>query len=194
MYVCPVHEGPAPRLNLLRTRRTFTQVLNISEAEAEFYLSSANYDLAVAVSLFLDTSSDNQQARRRRTGPQYDRQIEIVGLPEGWTSYVSSYKWPKKVYFRHIETGTEQLEDPDVDTTVGFPSIHDPFHDEPPPLAEMATEDEPGSTMTTSLPMAPATSPSPIFASAPPAPPSDMGVAGTGEAAGDATEMAEDSL
>jgi len=95
---------------------TFIKVLDIAPSEASFMLSSANYDLAKAVSLYLEiTTRDSApekgpSASRRRVGARQDKQIEIEGLPLGWMALVSSTQGT--VYFMHIESGVEQAQVP----------------------------------------------------------------------------------
>lgn len=69
---------------------TFTQVLDIAPSQALFMLTSANYDLATALSLYLDSQEADAPSRRRRVGPAQDRQIEITELPAGWMAFVCS--------------------------------------------------------------------------------------------------------
>ena len=106
---------------------TFTQVLDIAPSEALFMLTSANYDLATAVSLYLESQESDapSASRRRRVGPAQDRQIEIKGLAAGWMAFVCST--------RHTVVST--LGGRTLVSTRGFPiptladMAHDVTHD-----------------------------------------------------------------
>jgi hypothetical protein len=93
------------------------EILIIDRETAGFFLDSAANDVAVAVSLHLDLGGSSggggKRARSSSSAPVgkwVHREVEIVGLPEGWKALVSSRTG--NIYFQHAESGHTQYDVP----------------------------------------------------------------------------------
>mmetsp|Transcript_10955 Transcript_10955/g.10586 ORF Transcript_10955/g.10586 Transcript_10955/m.10586 type:complete len:412 (-) Transcript_10955:38-1273(-) len=98
----------------------FISVLACSQEEAVFFLESAMWSVEEAVSLFLESGLGsgwggvadlNYESHKRSRFIQKEsivyrsREVSIEGLPEPWTSWVSS---SGKIYFENPDTGVSQ--------------------------------------------------------------------------------------
>jgi hypothetical protein len=131
--------------------KAFTDVLNCSASEAQFYLESSNWNVETAVMLWLENNPTNSYASASSFGypaggyayptfsvqnsnhanrsfnkpkatPLYRcKQVCISDLTEGWTARVS--RSSGQVYFIHLATGTTQFSVPPGYADVG--SDHD---------------------------------------------------------------------
>lgn len=104
-------------------------VLQIPVDQAKFFLESANNDVAVAVDLHFELIGEANSGKRVRHDPSafssfmsnvpsgasvrhrwQNRDVHILGLPEGWHASVSSITG--QIMFRHTESGISQSEVP----------------------------------------------------------------------------------
>lgn len=99
---------------------TLMEVLDIDTSQAQFFLESAAYNVELAVSIYMEMQQSQyynmqssssfllqqQQYKKRSTRGYVGREVEIVGLPEGWTARVSRHSG--EVYFINTETGHSQ--------------------------------------------------------------------------------------
>jgi hypothetical protein len=96
----------------------FVEVLQCSEPEAKFFLESANWDVATAVSLYLE---EQQYSKRRHTGdnsynyeppkPMFaNKSVNIEGLDPDWRAEVNSMTGC--IFFIHIPSGYTQNQVP----------------------------------------------------------------------------------
>ena len=127
----------------------FISVLDCTSEEAEFFLESSLWDIQAAVLLWFDTGKgEGDGGKRLRNHSNFDnaqpfysrstaprkylpRQVNIEGLPEGWSARVS--RTDGSIVFLHVVSGHQQRSVP--------PGFADAVATEHPASAEVMTND-----------------------------------------------------